>query len=144
MVRLRGFPRVSIKYEVPALKERKLRHKVEIYVPAKTETQRLIAHLVFKRFCEFFGGATVTVAKGGLINSDGALIEDEIAIVRSFVKSIDGSVRKLVRKQAHDVQLALDQDAVTVVLDNTCAFIEREDSEVPYKAYEEMNYTIRR
>lgn len=127
LMRVRGFPRVSVKYEVPPLRETKLRHKVEIYVPAKTETQRLVAHLVFKRFCEFFGGATVTVAKGGWINSDGALIEDEIAIVHSFVKAIDSSVRKLVRKQAHHVQLALDQDAVTVVFDNTCTFIERED-----------------
>ena len=126
MVRLRGFPRSAIKFEVPKAKETKLRHKVEIYVPADTEVQRLVAHAVFKKFCSFFGGATMTVANGGWIDADGALIEDKIAIIHSFVKSIDGSVRKLVRIQAHQVQISL------------------EVSEVPYKEYEEMNYTTRR
>lgn len=127
MVRGRGFPRAAIKYRVPPEREPNLRHKVEIYVPAETEAQAAVANSVFKKFCEFFGGATMSIAKGGWVDADGVLIEDTIAIIHSYVTAINASVHKLVRQQAHQVQVSLDQDAVTIVFDNTCTFIERED-----------------
>lgn len=89
----------------------------------------MVVKLVFKKFCEVFGGATMVMVKGGRIDAEGELIEDNIAIIHSFVKSIDSSVRQVVRQQAHQVQVALDQDMVTIVTDNVCQFIEREVSE---------------
>ena len=141
MERLRGFPRSAITFETPPSADF-LKHKVEIYIPANDWKDELIYKMVFKKFCEVFGGATATMVKGGLIDVKGELVINNIVIVHSFVKSINNAVRKIIRQQAHQVQVVLDQDAVTVVLDNRCQFIEREDidTEATLDAYAKMNY----
>ena len=99
-----------------------LKHKVEIYVPMNTPKQQKIQDVVFKMFCEEFGGATVNPVLGGWIDAKGNLVTDKIGIVYSYVSGITPVVSKMLKKIAIEVREKLHEDAVTLVIDNVAKF----------------------
>ena len=98
-----------------------LKHKVEIYVPINTSSQKEVMNETHRKFVFKFGGATVNSVLGGWENN-GLLVIDEIGIVYSYVAKITPAIRKFVRDEAIRVRKELNEDAITVVIDGVCNF----------------------
>lgn len=109
-----------------------LHSKVELYVPGtirvseKADTHEQVEK-VATSFCQWFGGATVTVSDGYYLSSVGELIAEKTSIVWSYCTTeLLEEYAPSVIALAEEVCQELQQETVAVVINGTMCFVPSE------------------
>lgn len=109
----------------------------KISIPITPRSHELIARLVMREFAAQFGGVTAHHAKGAWINKGGNMIQENVIVVYSYTNHINHDAIRFLKDVAENLcsDTWLNQDCVTVEVDNTAYLIENPFSDEERKEW---------
>jgi hypothetical protein len=106
-----------------------LDHFFAIYVPSHTREgtpfdNTAVVEQVETSFAQTFGGSTSYLARGSWLTSNGALIQDNITVVKSFTtKEVFTKQTFHITSLAEELKIELNQEAVSLETQNGLTFV---------------------
>lgn len=100
-------------------------NKVAVYIPSNIEgkeaitEQKLITKQVQRLFSEQFGGCTTLQGVGSWQGNNNNIVNESVNIIESFVSEINEKIISLVFDEALKIKRAMNQEAVTVIINNS-------------------------
>lgn len=106
-----------------------LSSRVALYVPSTVDVNKAAdnseaVNKVLTRFCEWFGGATASDARGGWVSPTEGLIVETITIVYAYCKeaALQEKFGKII-DLAEELKEEMKQEAITLEINGQIAFI---------------------
>jgi hypothetical protein len=91
--------------------------------PAPVDLVESIKDFTLRALCHLFGGVTITLGTGGYVSNDDQLIVESVYLCKSYASELTPESLQEVHKIAEKIKLDLNQEAVSIEIDNTLDFI---------------------
>lgn len=99
-----------------------------LFVPSKSNEYKPVCQtyyvdVVCKKFCQLFDGYTLTDSTGGYVDSRGALVQENIKQVKSFMPALTSSIELELFTLADKLRVEMGQECIALEISGSMYFV---------------------